>query len=141
MLRDNIGENRLFEVSCNRLEDHPTLVNLMWEKQNRPESFARIYKALTIDGFIRLKLTGKATANSLRARSLASRMIFDKISSTKNSLRKLVLIRKSCLTSSPVKSSLGMSTEAAAEETGLVPGIPVAAGSVDCNAGCGEAAQ
>ena len=62
-LRDNIGENRLFEVSCNRLEDHPTLVNLMWEKQNRSESFARIYKALTIDGFIRLKLTGKATAN------------------------------------------------------------------------------
>ena len=30
---------------------------------------------------------------------------------------------------------IGYVTEAAAEETGLVPGIPVAAGSVDCNAG------
>ena len=35
----------------------------MWEKQNRPAYFAQIYKALTIDGYIRLKLTGKATAN------------------------------------------------------------------------------
>ena len=59
-LKKNVGEDRLFAISGNRLEDHPTLVNLLWEKDNRPDSFRRIWKALTIDGFITLKLTGKA---------------------------------------------------------------------------------
>ena len=59
-LKEHIGEDRIFKISGNRLEDHPTIVNLLWEKNNRPESFKDIYKALTIDGFITLKLTGKA---------------------------------------------------------------------------------
>lgn len=62
-LKDNIGEERIFKISANRLDDHPTIVNLMWEKNKRPESYKKINKALTIDGFIRLKLTGKATLN------------------------------------------------------------------------------
>jgi xylulokinase len=35
----------------------------MWEKNNHPELYQEINKALTINGFIRLKLTGKATVN------------------------------------------------------------------------------
>src|SRR4051812_39019619 len=62
-LKKNIDTQRMFDINCNRLEDHSNLINLMWEKKNRPQDYSRIYKALTIDGFIRLKLTGKATAN------------------------------------------------------------------------------
>ncbi|MDD4495308.1 MAG: FGGY family carbohydrate kinase [Eubacteriales bacterium] len=63
-LKDNVGEDKIFAISANRLDDHPLLVNLMWEKNNRPEDYKKVYKALTIDGFIRLKLTGKATMNN-----------------------------------------------------------------------------
>ena len=31
----------------------------MWERAHRPDDFERIHKALTIDGFITLKLTGR----------------------------------------------------------------------------------
>jgi xylulokinase len=53
-LKEHIGEERIFQICGNRMEDHPTIVNLLWEKNHRPESFRRIYKALTIDGFITL---------------------------------------------------------------------------------------
>jgi xylulokinase len=62
-LKDNIGEDRIFEISKNRLDDHPALVNLLWERNHRPGDFKRIDKALTIDGFITLKLTGRATCH------------------------------------------------------------------------------
>jgi xylulokinase len=58
-LKQEIGEARIQALTANRIEDHPSLVNLLWERRNRPESFARIDKALTIDGFITRKLTGQ----------------------------------------------------------------------------------
>ena len=62
-LKENVGEERILQLTGNRIEDHPSLVNLLWEKNHRPDDFARIWKALTIDGFITLKLTGEAVAN------------------------------------------------------------------------------
>ena len=59
-LKENLGEKEIFNITANRLEDHPSWVNLMWEKKHRPEIFGRIFKALTPDGYITLKLTGKA---------------------------------------------------------------------------------
>ena len=35
----------------------------MWERSHRPESYGEIWKVLTIDGFITLKLTGEPTLN------------------------------------------------------------------------------
>jgi len=55
-LKETIGEDRIFEITKNRLDDHPIIVNLLWEKKNRPESFKKINKALTIDSFINMKL-------------------------------------------------------------------------------------
>ena len=58
-LKEHIGEKRIQSITANRIEDHPAIVNLLWEKRNRPDSFGRIDKALTIDGFVTMKLTGK----------------------------------------------------------------------------------
>jgi len=134
-LKDNIGEKRMFELNCNRLEDHSTLVNLMWEKNNRPKDYARIYKALTIDGFIRLKLTGKATANFSSGaffgvsydvrRNKFDEKLMDEVGLSMDMMPGFY----SC------EEIIGYVTEEAASETGLAAGIPVAAGSVDCNAG------
>ena len=134
-LIDNIGEERLFAVSCNRLEDHPLLVNLMWEKQNRPHDYSRIAKALTIDGYVRLKLTGKATANYSSgaffgvAYDVRNNRFDESIMDSIGIAMELMPDFFSC------EEIVGHVTENAAAETGLSPGIPVAAGSVDCNAG------
>lgn len=35
-LKNNIGEDKIFEISGNRLEDHTSILNLTWEKNQRP---------------------------------------------------------------------------------------------------------
>ncbi len=133
-LKDNIGEDFIFELTGNRLDDHPAIVNLMWEKSNRPESYKMIDKALTIDGYIRLKLTGRPTANyssgaffgvafNLLAHSFDEDLM-SKIGIEMNLLPDLY----SC------EEIIGTVTDSAAKQTGLTAGIPVAAGQVDCNA-------
>jgi xylulokinase len=134
-LKDNIGEERIFKVSGNRLDDHPILVNLMWERNNRPEDFKRVWKALTIDGFIRLKLTGKATMSYSAAAfyGVAYNILtreFDK------QLLKEIGIDEGLIPQSfACEEIIGEVTGEAAKQTGLVQGIPVTAGQVDCNAG------
>jgi sugar (pentulose or hexulose) kinase len=134
-LRAHIGEERLFAVSRNRLEDHPALVNLMWERQNRPESFARIHKALTIDGYIRLKLTGRATANYSSGAFFGVAYDITRNSFNQDLMREIGLDRELLPEFFPCEEIIGYTLPGVAESAGLVPGIPVAAGSVDCNAG------
>lgn len=134
-LKEHIGENEIFEVSKNKLEDHPVIVNLMWEKTNRPDVFAKIHKVLTIDGYINFKLTGKYTCHYSGAAfyGVAYNLLkrsFD-----------LEILFKTGIPSSffpelfRCEDLIGEVTAEAALSTGLVAGIPVAAGQVDCNAG------
>ena len=133
-LKEHVGNDRMFATSAYRVEDHPNLVNLLWEKRNRPDSYRSIWKALTIDGYIVLKLTGKASihysgaafygvAFDLRRRVFDAGMM-DEIGI---SMEMMPEIYEST-------EIVGEVTSAAAEETGLAAGIPVAAGQVDCNA-------
>jgi xylulokinase len=134
-LKEHIGEEEIFRISRNRLEDHPIITNLLWEKNNRPGQFGEIEKALTIDGFINLKLTGKATAHysgaafygvayNLLERKFDHHML-DRIGLDPGLFPELY----SC------EDIIGEVTSEAAEKTGLKQGTPVAAGQVDCNAG------
>jgi xylulokinase len=134
-LREHIGEERLFEVSGNRLEDHPLLVNLMWERQNRPESFARIHKALTIDGYIRLRLTGRATANFSSGAFFGVAYDLKRNCFEERLLQEIGLDPEILPEFFPCEQIVGQTLPDAARAAGLVAGIPVAAGSVDCNAG------
>jgi len=133
-LKANIGEERLFQTSGYRVEDHPALVNLLWEKRNRPDSFQRVHKALTIDGYITLKLTGKPTlhysaaafygvAYNVRERRFDEEML-EEIGISPALLPDL----HDC------DEIVGEVTREAAEATGLAAGTKVAAGQVDCNA-------
>ena len=134
-LREHIGEERLFQVSRNRLEDHPLLVNLMWERQNRPDSFARIYKALTIDGYIRLKLTGRATANFSSGAFFGVAYDLKRNCFDERLMQEIGLDQEILPDFFSCEEIVGQTLPDAARAAGLVPGIPVAAGSVDCNAG------
>ena len=133
-LSEHIGEDRIFQSSAYRIEDHPNIVNVLWEKRNRPDDYARIWKALTIDGFIALRLTGVASihysgaafygvAFDLRKRRFDPGMM-DEIGIDPDMMPD---IRDST-------EIIGEVTSEAARATGLAPGTPVAAGQVDCNA-------
>lgn len=134
-LQENIGEETIFRISKNRLEDHPIITNLMWERNNRTDAFKKIYKALTIDGFINAKLTEKFTTHYSAAAfygvayDLINRKfnteLLDKIGISPNLFPEL----HRC------EDIIGTVTTKAAKETGLAEGTPVAAGQVDCNAG------
>ena len=134
-LQKHVGEDTIFKISKNRLEDHPIITNLLWEKENRPETFDKIYKALTIDGFINLKLTGKATAHYSGAAfyGVAYNLLgknFDK-----KLLDKIGLSPDLFPDLFRCEDIIGTVTSKAAQSTGLAEGTPVAAGQVDCNAG------
>jgi xylulokinase len=135
-LKEKIGEDRIFKISGNRIEDHPAIVNLLWEKRNRLESFKRIYKALTIDGFITLKLTGKAVLNYCAAAfyGVAYNILEEKFD---EQLLKEIGIDSGLFPDLfRCEDIAGEVTPEAAAQTGLVPGIPVAVGQVDFNASC-----
>lgn len=133
-VREHIGEERQYQLSGYPIDDHPSLVNLLWEKKHRPQDYRKIHKVLTIDGFIALKLTGRATvhysgaafygvAYDLRNRRFDRQMLADiGVDPT--------LMPDLC----ECTDIIGEVTAAAAEQTGLAPGIPVAGGQVDCNA-------
>jgi len=134
-LKDEIGEARIFEITKNRLDDHPAIVNLLWEKQNRPDDFARVRTALTIDGYVTMKLTGARTAHYSGAAFYG--VAYDLLGRSFN---------KEILGAIGIEPDLfpelhqcddvvGEITAEAAAATGLAAGTPVAAGQVDCNAG------
>jgi len=134
-LKEHVGEARIMRLTANRLEDHPSVVNLLWEKNNRPESFSRIHKALTIDGYVTLKLTGKAVVNHTAAPFLGvaydilgrrfDEQILAEIGISPDILPDLI----------DCEDIAGEVTPQAAAETGLVAGIPVVT-QVDFNASC-----
>ncbi len=134
-LRNEIGEKTIFDISKNRLEDHPAIVNLLWEKENRPETFVKIHKALTIDGFINLKLTGKYTGHYSGAAfyGVAYNLLERKFD--EQLLEKIGLSPDLFPDLYRCEAIIGEVTKEAAAQSGLAPGIPVAAGQVDCNAG------
>ncbi len=134
-IRETIGEDRVFEISGNRLDDHPAIVNLLWEKENRPELFAKVAKALTIDGFITSKLTGVFSAHYSGAAfyGVAYNLLERKFDS--GMLAELGLDESLFPGIYRCEDIVGEVTSSAAAQCGLAAGTPVAAGQVDCNAG------
>ncbi len=133
-LKNEVGEDRLFQLSGYRLEDHPALVNLLWEKRHRPEDFACIHKALTIDGFVTLKLTGRPTVHDSGGAFFGVAYDLRERQFDVDMLAAIDIDPGILPDVYRCKDIVGEVTAAAAEATGLVAGIPVAAGQVDCNA-------
>jgi len=135
LVRDTIGEKRIFNLTGNRLEDHPVLVNLLWERNNRPDSFKKIKKIYTIDSFIKYRLTGKSNINHSQGayygiaydirNNLFDQSILDIFDIDRNIIPEVT----------DSEEIIGYVTESAARETGLSTGIPVSSGQADAMAG------
>ena len=135
-LRKTIGEKVIFDLTAYPLEDHPMLVKLLWEKNNRPESFKRIFQALTIDGFVRLKLTGKPTVNFGAADFYGVAWDIRTHRFNEEMLKRVGLPAEIFPPAFPCEDVVGEVTPEAARATGLAPGTPVCGGAVDFNAAC-----
>lgn len=134
-IRKNIGEQKVFEITGNRIEDHPVVVKLMWERDNRPEDFKRVAKALTIDGFVRHRMTGRYTMHVSAGWSYG--MIYDMRSHTLNDemLQALGFSRDLFPDITGCDEIIGVVTARGAAQCGLAEGTLVAGGQLDCNAG------
>ena len=134
-LREQIGVDEIFQINGNRIEDYPTMVNIMWEKNNRPDDYARIWKTLTIDGFVRLRMTGRAAMSYSHGGFWGVAYDIRKKEFNRELMDKLGIDMELMPDLYPCEYIVGTVTERAAEELGLVPGIPVCAGQGDCTAG------
>lgn len=134
-LREHVGVDKIFEINGNRIEDYPTMVNLMWEKENRPEDYKRIWKTITIDGFVRFKMTGETAMSYSHGGFWGVAYDIRKKEFNKELMDKLGIDMELMPKLYPCEEIIGKVTEEASRELGLVPGIPVCAGQVDCNAG------
>jgi len=133
-VKEQVGAERIFAITANRLEDHPMVMNLLWERNHEPERFRSVAKVLTIDGFINLRLTGRATAHYSAAPFFGAYDILDR-RFDEGLLEAMgidpALMPELC----GCEDVIGEVTAAAAAECGLARGTPVAGGQVDCNAG------
>ncbi len=134
-IREKIGEDTVFAITKNRLDDHPAIVNLLWEKENRPDIFSKIHKVLTIDGYIVSKLTGQYTCHYSGAPFYGVAYDLEKKSFDSGVLAALGLEENIFPDLFASEEIVGHVTSSAAGAAGLSAGIPVAAGQVDCNAG------
>jgi xylulokinase len=134
-LRREIGEDRIFQVSGNLLDPFYGTPKVMWERNNRPELYQRAYKFLAATGYACLKLTGKATIDYSNACVFAVAFDIAKRRWDEEMIEAVGLDPAKFPTPYPCDEVVGEVTREAAARTGLAPGTPVVAGTVDANAG------
>lgn len=129
------GAKRLFDITGNRIEDHPSLVNALWVKENMPLLFSRVAAIHTIASYIKFRLTGVLNINYSEGPLYGIAYDIRKNQFDTDILEQIGISPSILPNVSECESIIGVVTPEAAETTGLVPGIPVAAGQVDACAG------
>jgi ribulokinase len=131
--KEHVGAREVYNKTGYRLDDHPSIINLLWEKHNRPDSFARIYKAVTMSGYIVMKLTGRVTCNRTET-TLYGSYDLRKERFDPEIHQKMGVDLNLFPDIFPCTEIIGEVTNEAAGECGLAAGIPVTAGQADANA-------
>ncbi len=133
-LKEHIGDKRVFELSGNPIDPYFATVKLLWEKNNRPELYKNAYKLQTAADYPTMKLTGKTVTDYSNASLIG--IVFDIVNRkwNKGLIEEIGLDPSIFPDVYSCDEVIGEVTKEAAEKTGLAPGTPVVAGTVDCNA-------
>ena len=133
ILKNTVGEKRIFDITGNRLDTYFTLTELMWLLRNEPSLMERCHKVLQVNAYINLKLTGVFSIDITHA-SLTqimdvhtetwSRELLDAIGADESLMPDIY----QCM------DVLGHVSEQAAKEIGLSTKTVVLAGAVDATA-------
>ena len=131
----SIGQDYVFQVSGNRIDPSYCIPKMFWIRKHEPEVYTRTYKFLQSNSFVVYKLTGNFTQDVSQGYGY---YVFDlqKRDWSEEALERFGIPRALLPEVYEADTVVGETTSRAAEETGLVPGIPVIAGGVDCAAAC-----
>jgi sugar (pentulose or hexulose) kinase len=133
-IKSLVGEQRLHQLSGNRVEDQPAIVSLVWLKRHRPDLYERAYCGLTIDGYVALRLTGRATLNRSAAVFFGVAYDLRKGEFDESVLREIGIDRAKLPELVDCHERIGEVRRDLACELGLTPSCCVLGGQVDCNA-------
>ena len=133
-LNEEIGADKIFEVSGNSLQPSYTTAKILWYKENLPEVYEKIDKILQSNSYIAYKLTGVMSQDVSQGYGLHC---FDmrKAAWDEEMCKKLGIPMGFLPEICDCDHVVGTVTEKAAEESGLAVGTPVVAGGLD--AACG----
>ncbi|MBH9989465.1 MULTISPECIES: xylulokinase [unclassified Lactobacillus] len=133
-VKEEIGEEKIFEVSGNPFQPTYSLPKLLWLKENHQEIFKRVYKVLQSNSYIVYKLTGKITQDISQGYGLHC---FDMKKGEWSEEMCDAFGIPSTIFPSIYNSDevVGHVSSKASAETWMAEGIPVVAGGVD--AACG----
>jgi xylulokinase len=132
-LTDRIGEDTLLERCGNALTSQSVGPKILWLKRNRPDLFGRTHKILTSTSYLVHRLTGRYVIDHYSAANSSPLYRVDRLEWSDELADDIVdLDRMPDL--AWTTDVVGGVTPRAAEETGLHPGTPVIAGTIDAAA-------
>ncbi len=137
-LSATLGADRIAEYSRNRADSYYTAAKVLWFKRNRPDEYARIHRILQVNGYINYRLTGVCSTDDVHA-SISQLYDFRTGAWALDVLKELDIDPALLPPITPPDTVIGSITADIAEELGLLPGIPVIAGTVDGAAAAIEA--
>lgn len=128
---NTVGEERYMAVTGMRPAVSFLPPKLLWYKRHEPELFEKTACFLQVNGYINFKLTGELTMD--RDQAALTQCLDAATGSWSQTISEAIGINIAGFFPEPADNSciIGHVTEAAARETGLSAGTPVAAGSSD----------
>ncbi|MEM1485126.1 FGGY-family carbohydrate kinase [Oscillospiraceae bacterium PP1C4] len=130
---DNIGKEKLYEITHNGTDPYYGYTKILWIKHNEPENWAKIKLFLPPNAYAIYKLTGDVAIDYSSAGNIGG--IFDEEKRVwSEEMLQAMDIPVSMMPQRIVESSdiVGGLTAEVASELGLAQGTPVCAGGVDC---------
>ncbi len=130
---ESIGEDRLFEISCNNTDSYFGYIKLLWVKNNEPDNWKKIRHILPIHSYIVYKMTGAITTDYCSAGNIGG--IYDyKTHSWSNEICSEIGIEMSALPEklmSPTDIG-GVLNSEFSKKLGIPKDTPICVGTVDC---------
>jgi len=130
-VKDNIGFEKVFEVSGNAIDSYFAGYEAIWYLNNEPENYNRTWKILNADKYIIYKLSGEAVIDYGTATIFAPLFDYKK----KRWSEEICQITKVDIDKLPKPSEahkvVGEVTLEAEKETGLAKGTSIVSGSAD----------
>jgi xylulokinase len=138
-MKEKAGEERLARLNGNPVDPAYLTPKMLWIKQNEPDTYAQADKFLQSNAFIVHKLTGEYSQDYSQGYGFH---FFDikKGCWDENTAEELGISLSLMAPFYHCHQIVGTITRKASEETGLMPGTPVAAGGLDaacCTLGAG----
>lgn len=133
-LNKSVGGGHIFALAGNSLQPSYTTAKILWYKEEMPEMYQKTEKILQSNSYIAYRLTGVFSQDVSQGYGLhcfdMRRGVWDE-----DMCKRLGIERRLLPDIYPCHAIVGKVTEAAAKESGLLAGTPVAAGGLD--AACG----